>query len=386
MEATFYIDESGNTGTDWLNDKQPFFTYGGWLVLNEKQDLVENFLNGFIGKEQADELKSKNVFKRTGGLKLFANIYNKLLHDFSAVPFFIVADKKFMVAAKIVETFFDCVHNPYVNAYLTHPVELKKALANCIFEHKDDKVLDSFAVFIKRGTIPVESLREINLSLISIFEKEGHKQVANTLKNLTEENFLSMINEFQTVTTNGNLKNRITLTVTMLLEILRNIEIYSNNRNISVRVSHDSLRGYEGLFQEVADIYFREESPFIYKNNGVKWLSNFPHIKSIAVKNSVDEPCIQASDLICGFASNCFNLISQMNDLEKLEKGLLKSLVIERDFYVEENVILWNWYAPYDFKRKFISSMNPEVEIQVADYHMIIERDFEMAIKNNVVN
>ncbi|WP_324655734.1 DUF3800 domain-containing protein [Bacillus cereus] len=386
MEATFYIDESGNTGTDWLNDKQPFFTYGGWLVLNEKLDLVETFLNGFIAKEQAAELKSKNVFKRTGGLKLFESIYNQLLNEFSAVPFFIVADKKFMVAAKIVETFFDCVHNPYVNEYLTHPVELKKALANCIFNHKDDKVLDSFAVLIKKGTIPIDELSEINLGLISIFEKEEHKQVANTLKGLTKENFLSMINEFQTVTSNGTLKNRITLTVTMLLEILRNVEIYSNNRNISVRVSHDSLRGYAGLFKEVEDIYFREESPFVYNNNGVKWLSNFPHIKSITVKDSVDEPCIQASDLMCGFASDYFHLISQMRDLEKTEKELLKSLIMERDFYIEENVILWNWYAPYDFKRKFIVSLNSEAKIQAEDYHMIIERDFEMAIKNIVVN
>ncbi|PFZ06476.1 hypothetical protein COL60_21020 [Bacillus pseudomycoides] len=59
---------------------------------------------------------------------------------------------------------------------------------------------------------------------------------------------------------------------------------------------------------------------------------------------------------------------------------------MERDFYIEENVILWNWYAPYDFKRKFIVSLNPEAKIQAEDYHMIIERDFEMAIKNNVVN
>jgi len=166
MEATFFIDESGNTGTDWLNNDQPFFTYGGWLIPNQKREMVETFLYDYISMEQASELKSKYVFRRTGGLELFSNIYNRLIYEFSAVPFFKVVDKKFMVAAKMVETFFDCEYNPFVNAYLTHPVELKKALANCIYNYENKKVLNSFSTLIKNGTHSTDAMKIINQELI----------------------------------------------------------------------------------------------------------------------------------------------------------------------------------------------------------------------------
>ncbi len=192
-----------------------------------------------------------------------------------------------------------------------------------------------------------------------------------------------MIDEFETVTNNGTLKNRITLTQTMLLEILRNVEIYSNNRNISVRVYHDSLRGYSEIFKEVEEVFFKEEPPIVYNNNDVIWLSRFPHIKSITVRNSIEEPCIQAADLMCGFTSKYFYLVSQMSHLKKIEKELLKSLVTVHDLYIKEKATVWNWYAPYNFERKFILSLNPKAKMQAKVYHMIIKRDFDMAIKNN---
>lgn len=385
MEATFFIDESGNTGTDWLNDNQPFFTYGGWLVPNDKLDLIEKYLKGYIEKEQSDELKSKNIFKRTDGLNMFSDIYIQLLEEFSAIPFFIVADKKFMIAAKIVETFFDYAYNPYVNEYLTHPVELKKALANCIINFHDKTIINSFAKLIKNGTISVDTLKEINLKLLELFESEGHEQVASTLKCLTEENFLRMIDEFETVTQNGQVKNRISLTQTMLLEILRNVELFSNGRNISVKVSHDRLRGYAEVFKEIEDIFLQEEEPFIYKNEGIVWLSRFPHINSIIEQDSKAVPCIQVSDLLCGFISKSFQSISGMKNLNKIEKGLLFSLVNIREVFIKESVLVWNWYAPYNLERKFILSLNPKAKVALTDYNAIIQRDFPRAIASNEV-
>jgi len=52
MNATFFVDESGNTGTDWLNKDQPFFVYGGWLIPNENIDNVNIYLSEFIKKKR----------------------------------------------------------------------------------------------------------------------------------------------------------------------------------------------------------------------------------------------------------------------------------------------------------------------------------------------
>ena len=378
MNATFFVDESGNTGTDWLNKDQPFFVYGGWLIPNENIDNVNIYLSEFIKKEQSGELKSNKILKRNDGIKLFDEIFNSLLYDFSALPIFAVVDKEFMVAAKIVETFFDYAYNPNVNTYLTHPVELKKALANCILTSKG--ILAKFSELIKNGTIDVEHLRDVSLELVTLFEGEGHVQVANALRNLNDENLLSMIDEFETVTDTGKMKNRITLTQTILVEMIKNVEIISNNRNFKVNIIHDKLRGYSEVFSEIEAIFFKEEQPYIYQNEDKVWLSRFPHIKSIIEENSKNVSGIQAADMLCGFISKSFQTMNTMKNLNKFEKEILKTLVFLRDEFLNEKVLLWNWYAPYNFERKFILSNNPKAKVFVTDHNKIIQDDFVNAI------
>lgn len=43
-----------------------------------------------------------------------------LLFDIGAIPAFGVIDKRYIITAIIVETFFDCAYNPNLNTYLTY--------------------------------------------------------------------------------------------------------------------------------------------------------------------------------------------------------------------------------------------------------------------------
>ncbi len=49
-----------------------------------------------------------------------------------AIPVFIIADKHFMIAAKIVETFFDCAYNPNIKNSFNWQSDLKRMLAEVI--------------------------------------------------------------------------------------------------------------------------------------------------------------------------------------------------------------------------------------------------------------
>lgn len=78
MKATFYCDESGTTGKDWSNEQQPFLVYGGWLVLNESKELLEEKINKLLSSnliaKNAVELKANrflNVEKIMLVLKKF---------------------------------------------------------------------------------------------------------------------------------------------------------------------------------------------------------------------------------------------------------------------------------------------------------------------------
>lgn len=40
MDAPFYCDESGYTGTDWSNPDQRVSVHGGWLILNSERHAI----------------------------------------------------------------------------------------------------------------------------------------------------------------------------------------------------------------------------------------------------------------------------------------------------------------------------------------------------------
>ncbi len=379
MGASFFIDESGNTGTDWLNPAQPYFVYGGWLCLNNKKAEIESFLRDILATVQAPELKAKSLLRGKSGTYRFNQIFKKMITDFNALPFFGITDKKFMVAAKIVETFFDCAYNPAINGYLTYPVELKKALAACIV--KDEKLIENFSRLISNCTLSIAEMKDINQQLIKLFVVQDKQIVANSIKNLSENNFSEMVDEFETVTRLGTRKSYITLTSTMLIELLKNIEFFCNDLHLNVDVYHDNLRGYDELFQMLRDTFLKDSAPVILGTKERPFLTNFPHIKSLNMVESKNELIVQASDLLCGFISKSFQTINTGEFLDENSQEIFHYLVGMYDELIEDNVKLWNWYASYEFEKNFFSALNPNKEFSETDYHNIVNRDFHKALK-----
>lgn len=379
MKGLFYIDESGNTGTDWLNSEQPYFVYGGWFILNDKKSEIESYLLDISSKYQGSELKSKNFFRNQIGFSQFKDIYDKLITNYEALPIFGITDKKFMIAAKIVETFFDCAYNPAVNGYLTGPVELKRALASCIA--KDENVIGKFASLISGCTISLKEMFGIKQQLINLFELQKHPMVADSLRELTKDNLIKMINEFESITHNGTKKSYLTLTGTMLIELLKNAELLSSARGIPVRVYHDSLRGYDTVFQELKSIFLKDDMPVIAGTKERFFLTRFPHIKSIDMVDSKNELIVQAADLLCGFISKSTELMQTGNTLDALTKEIYFSLIKLHDIFIEQDIQIWNWYASYEFEVRFFNALNPSSRFAGNDLHSIINNDFIKAVK-----
>jgi len=380
MHAYFYIDESGNTGSNWLDFSQPYFVYGGWLIREDVKIAAEDYLKTLLKNTQAAELKSKNFFKKKNASANFYDHFKNLTFEFYSIPYFVIVDKKFMVAAKIVETFFDCEYNPAVNEYLTHPIELKKALASCIVE--SEEILNDFAVLINSSTLSIENMGSINQKLIDLFISRGHSEVAYALKGLGEQNFEEMIDEFQVVSRQGTKMSFITLTGTMLIELLKNVELTCTNLNITVKVVHDRLRGYDEVFNELSTFFLTSETPTVLDTDGRYFVSGFPHIKTIDMIDSKSEILIQASDLLCGFISKTFQTIQRNENLDVHSREILMDLIYLHDVFVEDRVKLWNMYASYAFEERFIHAMNNS-NTKKTDHHSIISKEFRKALRNS---
>ena len=183
-----YFDESGNTGSNWLDNQQPFFVYGGWIVKEKYHDVAINILEQCFSESKADELKSGYIWKRKR--PQLVNFLNRMMDEAFAIPCFGLADKRYMIAAKIVETFFDCEYNPYVNSYLTFRSDLKKALADSISENEE--IVLAFAELIKGGTIDLEKMRIIK-EKIGVHFQNISDEAANAIFRLNDAELLKMI-------------------------------------------------------------------------------------------------------------------------------------------------------------------------------------------------
>ena len=353
-----YFDESGNTGTNFMDINQPYFVYGGWLVESHMVNVLNKEIDIVFSYSNAKEIKSKEGLKYDKCKELFHMMYEK-----GARPVFGVVDKKYMIAAKIVETFFDYMYNPNVNEYLTGRTELKKSLADNIFVNKD--LLHEFSRLIRNGTIELESMREIKRLLALHFENEDLLDVKGTISNLSDSNLQEMIEEFEIISRNG--KRWLSLIMPILIDRILHVDKYLELINEEAILYVDELWGYQDVFDELNKILMKKR---IIKN------VNFG-----GQKKSDQTKLIQAADYLCGF------IYHTLLDKEKVENNspvvneLWQDFVVFDCIFKKNGIKIWDYYANSDFEYEILKLAGYMGDNKNIDNKMVIKRDFALALR-----
>lgn len=360
-----YFDESGNTGSNWMNKDQPYYVYGGWLIKKEQKNNAEKEIKRIFSSSNAKELKSSYILERKK--PEFKQLMDYMLSDIFAIPVFGVVDKRYMIAAKIVETFFDFVYNPNVNEFLTFKSDLKKALADSISTNQI--VLQRFSKIIKSGTIQLHEMQEINIMLSEHFKEQNHPEVSETLLRLTDHNLQEMISEFEHISKYGSEKKWLTLTQPILFDKLYNVEKLATICNFQIETYVDELRGYQAVFNEINMMScIKGESSFLR------------HFSPIQQCMSQNELLIQAADLLCGFVNRSFMKIEEYSKDIQLNK-IWEKLVNIRDYFTEKKIVVWDYYAHSDFIKKIGLLVGLDTVKYEDKCNEIISNDFVYAKK-----
>ncbi len=330
-----FLDESGNTGTNWFDQNQPYFVYGGWLFCDDQCQKAIDKIDEIFSFSAAKELKSKYILEKKRNS--FFEMMKYLIDDLKAIPMFVIADKKYMIAAKIVETFFDCNYNPYVNGYLTKPTPLKKALADYIFE--DESLMSLFAGAMKNCKIDLLVMRDVRDKIVKHFESKGLIEVEATLKNLSDDNLNKMIDEFLVISKNWEKKSSLTLTIPILMQLIDAVDVLGDVYHESIEIFPDKLPGgYEKDFQKIEKICQRK-----------KIIMNVSNINMIDSRNNV---LVQAADLFCGYIMRSLNN-TDVSSKEEASVDLWNTLIILYDLFFEKyRVQIWNYNAHGSFIEK----------------------------------
>lgn len=339
--ATFFIDESGNTGAYWLDPEQPIFAYGGWLVPEFAETELHTAINMVRTKYQLQgaELKWSQISRRPNRAAIFRELFERFLNG-PALPFFFVADKEYQVAAKIVETYFDPAYNSSLSIQFASAMKEKKALAEILLSAP--AALKEFAGWIRSGAAPTRSeVLRLGEQLSEHLANGGATQAATAISGLTESGIADLQQEF---TGDAWLRSTTGHTLLALLQLLGR---YLRTHNVEVEIVHDALVRYDPLFDLVRSLFREAEGddiPWVEDNLALVLM---PTVTGLRLADSRTVPLVQGADLLVGFLRTAFTKLKQQQALDTDERAVMIDLAVIHDqwFTWDANMPQTMWTA-----------------------------------------
>lgn len=323
--ATFYCDESGNTGVHWADPDQPVFAYAGWLVPRDVEDALISALNAIRTKHkiQGSELKWSKIGKRPNGAEIFRAVFELFIQN-TALPFFFVVDKDYQTAAKIVETYFDPEYNVNLSSGFTSAFRAKKELAEMLLS--DAAILREFAGWLRAGIEPPASdVLGMSDRLRKRFAALGAIGAADALSDFTEEGIADIQHEFAADvwlrTTTGH----------TLFALLQRLEGFLRLHSLEVEIVHDELVRFDALFEMMRGLFRDSDGTDVHEVEDSLIYLAMPTVTGLRLANSASEPLVQAADLLAGFLRTVFTKLKFREPLRPDEQAVIHGLVMIHD-------------------------------------------------------
>lgn len=326
--ATFFCDESGNTGVHWGDRDQPVFVHGGWLIPNANQDALLAELPLFRRRHQlnATELKWQQLARRANGSAIFRDIFEVMLAN-ASVPIFLAMDKDYIVAAKAVETFFDPAYNHLLPMGFNSDSDVKKGLAEHLLSAPS--ALTEFADLLRAGVEP-NAARVANLAsqFADVLEESDASFFAEMLRHFGPDSLADIGSEF-----GADVWMRTTLGHSMFA-VMDRLEHFIRPLDLRVDIVHDYLVRFEELLSLVRGMFRDSDGADGVIINGEVRFFRMPKVDSMRLADSKDEPFIQMADLLSGFVRTVFTKVKCGQQLGRDELSVWGNLVMLRhEFY-----------------------------------------------------
>jgi hypothetical protein len=309
-----FLDESGNTGANFIDLRQPVYIVAGWLVplpfLHKAQRAVASFRQEYY--PQAAELHAKRILKSATGAARLLELVDALA-EAGCMPIASLVEKRYAVAGKIVETFLDPYYNPLapkklgMEAGAELAVHLKQDLAQVFYNLPDTYLRDFAKAYrVPDGRLLDQSMNRLTLALRLV----GHNALAQMLEGSRPRLDEIAGDEAWVKDSRGTSSLNFPIFATVL-SILEDI-----GRSIGVRrlhVRHDSSEEFREAFQFVFDRFrslrHMPSTKEIRYENGRLVFFGLRVVHSFEMVDSHESPLIQAADLLAG-ALNSYSVLS----------------------------------------------------------------------------
>jgi hypothetical protein len=315
------MDESGNTGSNYLDFDQPIFVFAGIGVKNEKIKTVEQEALKIKAKYRLKtELHAKSLFKRNKE-SIIEDFINMLIQQ-STLFFLSVTEKKFAIATFVDSEFFDPVYNDKTDNTWTHPSPEMNKRSNFFYDNLSDEALIACGKAFRTGENMKDTYELIRRDIkgkdyaIDLYEiLAGAEPHLDEIAAITSD-FNKSNTGLGIPTVAVNTPNFIAFSG--LIQKIDDFLIQINANDASL--VFDSSREYNVTFNFMVERLKAAGRHVTVFPTGGKQTLGFDCISQFTCKDSKDSILIQLSDLYATSVRNVFQKIYYDDGSEKYSK------------------------------------------------------------------
>jgi hypothetical protein len=298
----YYFDESGNSGSRFLDYQQPTYIEGGWAVeknnIQELSNLIIEIENSY--PYNIEELKGKNLVKHRRGQELIL----KMIHEIGqhgGIPILHICEKKYMVCGKIVETFFDPLYNSKISYADQWNLEKRQKIAQFFYE-LNIPLVDEFADAYKSKNS--EEILTNAKKWVQYLVKNNHKELSDLIVHVIPNIKESLSDEFS-VGDEPSFKGIDSLNIPVWFNIFQHIE---QNTPSPCSIIHDKIDTFELAYLESFTM-LKNASEGTIRFKDRMWVYPLKNIDNLTFEDSKKSPLVRAADLVVGSSAYYIKLV-----------------------------------------------------------------------------
>jgi len=316
-KSYFYCDESGNSGSNYLDTNQPFFILSGWLipekVINDT-NITESFKKIIFIKGNLN-YKIRNL-----------STINKILDKFfelKCLPVAVILEKRFAIAAKVVETFLDPEYNNKIQNSFLYDSKLKQDYANSIYLLKNSTLEEFINAYLTHDIALMKlAINDLHSELESKGENELSELILNASKCI-EQNF-----EDEKKSSNYYpYKTMQSLNLPMVVVLFNMLELIGLNSDNSIYIVHDAICQYQDGILDTFNKYSKAIKGEFTFTDGTKIITGYDFLKSISFESSSSNLWLQLSDTLSYLLNDTFKRINKSKNLSTTITNNIKKLL-----------------------------------------------------------
>ncbi|MDD4439099.1 MAG: DUF3800 domain-containing protein [Tissierellia bacterium] len=332
IDIKAYVDESGNSGKNLIDKKQPFFSMGCVILndskLNDVKKYLDNIPNSF--RDEHGEIKGNNIACYDQALAL--QIISEFIPEISEVFFFSVLEKRFMIAGQIVENFFDYVYNDKTDVSWTYKSKKKIKLANFFYDTLSDETLESIHIaFLAANSEQIK--KTFNQIITEIKGIDYEFDLVSTMLG-AEKHIESLAISLSGVNAKNSIAKGVpkhtinTPNVTTFFELIGRVEKFLEYNKQEAKLVFDNSEQYNKVFNELITKMIkalRKKVPISAQEN---FQAGFRYLIDYEVKESKDSLGLQLSDLLTSIINHVFSKIIYKQDDQLTKEDILLTSIV----------------------------------------------------------